>query len=99
MTDPELEGIAAQAFNMARLDIERAKGFSLFFASYHEGEGLHRMDSVAEVIKEKLGEDWLNNGAKKDRAFGILRLAVDAMPPDAVDIGSVVNWFTCAVSP
>lgn len=93
MTDPELEGLAAQAFNMARRDIERRESFGLFFASYFQGEGLRRMKSVADVIVEKLGEDWLNNGAKKDAAFGMLRLAIDTMPPDAVVLGSVVNWF------
>ena len=61
MTDQILEGIAAQAFNMARLELERRK-FNFLLASYHESDGkkLYRMSKIEAFIVQQLGEGWLN---------------------------------------
>jgi hypothetical protein len=95
MTDQELQGLAAQALNMAKRDIERGD-FNFLFAAYlASGDPpMHRAQKIERLIVQTLGEDWLNHGEKKDIGFGILRTTIDLMPPDAVIIGSVINSFT-----
>jgi hypothetical protein len=95
MTDRELEGLAAQALNMARLEIERGNGFGFLLATCHDGRTLYRMERVEQLIAERLGEDWLDHGRKKDRAFGLLRMAVDHIPvkPDAIVIVTAGDQF------
>jgi len=83
MTDPELQGIAAQALNMAKRDQEQGK-FNFLVATYHAGEGVHRMSKIEAEIVNALGTDWLNSGARKDIGFGILQLCVALRPPDAI---------------
>jgi hypothetical protein len=92
MTDAQLEGIAAQALNLARLDLERGK-FNFLVACYHDGRGLHRMSTLESDINAKLGEGWLNSGETKDAAFGLFRFCVDILPPDAFIFVSVGNEF------
>jgi hypothetical protein len=92
VSDAELQGIAAQAFNMFKRDVERRK-FNFLLASYHAGQGIHRMAIIEAEIVERLGEDWLNGGRTKDIGFRMLRLATKLLPPDAVIFGSVVNHF------
>ena len=92
VTDDVLRGLCAQAFNLAKLDLERGR-FNFLLASYHHGERLHRMTKVEKLIIEKCGQDWLNNGAAKDVAFGLLRIATTAIPPDALVFASVTNMF------
>lgn len=94
MTDPELQGIAAQAFNMARTQIEFKGDFNFLLASYYAGEGLRRMTKIEKFIPQTLGEDWLNNGRKKDAAFDILRLALRLHPSDAIVFATGANIFT-----
>jgi hypothetical protein len=93
MTDPELQGIAAQALNMAKRDMERG---SLHFlvAVYHAGEGLFRMSKVETLITERLGQGWLNSGHLKDVGFETLRMCVDAMKPEAFVFAHATNVFT-----
>jgi hypothetical protein len=95
MTDEELKGIAAQALNMAKRDLER-KRFNFLLAVYHERDThkLHRMEKVEKFIISKLGENWLNQGKTKDLGFGLIRGAVNFMPPDAVVFVTVCNMFT-----
>ncbi|HEU0180345.1 MAG TPA: hypothetical protein VFV58_39415 [Blastocatellia bacterium] len=93
MTDAELKGIAAQALNMAKVDLRQKKSFGMLIATLHQGETLHRMRKVEAEIAERLGDDWLNSGATKNAAFGILRFAVDIVKPDAVALVSVINRF------
>jgi hypothetical protein len=93
MTDAELEGIAAQAFNMARQEMEQRGTFSCLIASWHEGEGLHRMKKIEALLIEKLGEGWLNSGQAKDHAFAVIRTCTDMMPPPAIVFATVVNQF------
>jgi hypothetical protein len=92
MTDPALEGIAAQAFNMAKLDLERGS-FNFLLASYYAGEGLHRMRQIEALIISRLGENWLNSGQTKDIGFQMLRMACDALPPEAFVFATVINKF------
>jgi hypothetical protein len=82
LTDAELTGLAAQALNMAKRDLEQGD-FNFLVASYHEGETLHRMADLETLVVERLGEDWLNHGATKDLGFLVFRTAVQLMPPDA----------------
>jgi hypothetical protein len=93
MTDELLKGLAAQAFNIAKKDMERGV-FTALIASYFEGEGLRRMKVVEKRIAATLGEDWLNSGHKKDVAFDCIRFCVDHVPPDVVIIATVINRFT-----
>ena len=94
MTDAELEGIAAQACNMAKRDLDQI-GFNFLLAAYHDDEHkLHRMDSIEALIIERLGEDWLNSGKAKDAAFQMLRVAVDLLPPDAFVFVCIANGFS-----
>src|SRR5215831_1034941 len=69
MTDTELQGIALQALNLAKRDIEQKGTLSGLLAVSYPGEGLKRMTGVEEIIVEKLGEDWLSSSAKKNVAF------------------------------
>lgn len=93
LTDQELLGLAGQALGLARADITQGKGFNFLLASYHDGEGLHRMTKIEALVVEKLGEDWLNDGAKKDFGFHIIRIATDLLPPDAVIFVTMSNMF------
>jgi hypothetical protein len=94
MTDAQLQGLGAQACNMAKLDLERGT-FNFLLASYHEADDrqLHRMTKIEELILQRLGEDWLNSGRKKDMGFGLLRTCVTVLPPDAMIFASVTNQF------
>jgi hypothetical protein len=93
MTDAELQGLGAQALNMAKGDMERGQ-FNFLFASYHQGEGLHRMKSIEALVVEKLGEEWLNSGRAKDMAFKMLRMATSMLPPDGIVIVTAANRFS-----
>jgi len=95
LTDAELQGIALQALNMAKRDLLQHK-FNFLVGAYHHGEGLHRMRKIETLLIETLGEDWLNGGRTKDAGFGVLRSAVERMPPDAVVFVSIVNQFMAA---
>jgi hypothetical protein len=92
MTDAALQGIAAQALNMAKRDIEKGI-FNFLLASYNEGDGLHRMAKVESVIIERLGENWLGDWQRKAAAFGVLRAATDMMPSDALVFVTAGNGF------
>ena len=92
MTDDELKGIAAQAYNLAKLDRERGQ-FNFLLASYTVGEGLYRMKRIEAFIVKKLGEDWLNHGATKDIGFGMIRAANETLPVDAIVFATAINKF------
>ena len=92
MTDAELQGFAAQGFNMARTALEQDR-FNFVLAVYNEHEGTHRMTKIEALIIQYLGEDWLNSGRAKDVAFKIIRTAVELMPPDAVIFVTGGNRF------
>lgn len=92
VTDAELQGLAAQAFNLARHDLEQDK-FIWLLASYHHPEPLYRMSRVEALINAKFGNNWLNDGCKKDYAFEALRAATMYRPPDAIVFASVCNMF------
>jgi hypothetical protein len=94
LSDAELQGIAAQVFNMAKRDLER-DDFNFLVAAYHRESlpPLYRMRQVEALVVARLGEDWLNHGETKDIGFSVLRIAVAVAPPDAVAVVSVVNWF------
>lgn len=93
MTDAQLEGIAAQALNLAKRDQERGR-FNFLLATFHQEDGaLHRMTKIEALIIANLGEEWLNDGAAKDLGFGLLRKAVGLMPPDAIIFVTAANMF------
>ena len=94
MTDAELQGIAAQALNMARRDMEQGE-FNFLLASYHQEDKspLHRMRKIEVLIVGRLGKDWLNHGRTKDIGFYMLRMATSMLPPDAVVFVTAANAF------
>jgi hypothetical protein len=94
LTDEELKGISAQALNMAKLDIERNQ-FNFLFAAYFADDTppLHRMEKIEALVVKQLGQEWLNCGATKDIGFGVLRMAMRMLPPEAVVIVTAVNAF------
>lgn len=94
LSDAVLQGLAAQALNLAKRDFEQGK-FNFLLASYHESDGprLHRMQKIEALIVERLGEDWLNNGRKKDIGFDMLRTATHILPPDAIVFVTAANRF------
>ena len=92
LSDKELEGLGAQALNMAKRDMERGR-FNFLLASYHAGEGLHRMTKVEALINKKLGMGWLNDGRSKDIGFGLIRAMAETLPPEAIVFACVINNF------
>ena len=84
MTDEILRGLAMQALNMMKRDIEQGRDVAILLAVYHEGEGLHRMKKIEDYLVERLGADWMSDGDKKDGVFGVIRLMVRATKPHAV---------------
>jgi hypothetical protein len=92
VTDPQLEGLAAQCLNLAKRDMDRGR-FNFLLATWHGNEGLHRMRKIEATIVQMLGEDWLNNGAKKDAAMGVIRMAAKLAPPDAIVFVTAANMF------
>ena len=93
MNDAELQGLAAQALNLAKRDIEHGTGFAFLFAAYHKDEGMMRMSSIERIIARKLGKNWLDDDVAKDIAYGLLRMAILTLPPDAVIIVSGATGF------
>jgi len=91
MTDQELEGFAAQAFNLARTEWKRKGELNWLLASFHKGRGLHRMTKVEALVIEMAGEDWMNHPAKKERVGYVLRVATHLMPPDAIALVSIAD--------
>lgn len=95
LSDAELQGIGAQALNMAKRDIER-DAFNFLLASYCAADEikLHRMVSVEAIMIERLGENWLNDWRRKKAGFAVLRGATDLMQPDALVFVTACNAFT-----
>lgn len=99
LTEKELEGIARQALNMAQMDRElRGWKTSILLATYYTRDipPLRRMERIERLLQEKLGEGWLDSGAKKDAGFGMLRMAIGGgIPntPDAVAVVTATNMF------
>jgi len=93
MTDKQLQGLAMQALNLTKADRQYNRWHGFLLASYHNGGQLYRMRKVERTIIDLAGEDWLNHGALKDRAFGILRLATKVLKPDAVIFVTAINKF------
>jgi hypothetical protein len=93
MTDQELQGIAWQALNMAKTDLEHGNEFSGLIATYFEGEGLRRMTRIEKQIREQIGIDWLNNGAAKDAVFDVLRMGARVQPVDGFVFVTAANYF------
>ena len=95
MTDEELTGLARQALNMMKTALEVEKHQGILLATCHEGEGIHRMRKIEDILKEKLGEDWLDHGPAKDIGFGLLRQCLTKFPtpPDAFITVTASNMF------
>jgi len=92
MTDAILQGLALQALNMAKVDVQRNQ-FICLMAVYHEGSPLYRMKRIEARFVETFGQNWLNDGRKKDAVFDGLRFCVDAGKPDAVVFVTPSNMF------
>lgn len=94
LTDPELQGIAAQSLNMALKSMDDGD-FNFLIASYHIGDTppLHRMKKIEKTIIERLGENWLNSGRAKDTGFQVIRMCVEILPPDAIAFVTICNRF------
>ena len=91
MTDQELQGLTLQALNMAKRDLAQKTWRSCLLASWHKGEKIHRLEKIERVIEARLGVDWLNSGGTKDVAFGMMRAAVQLLPPDAFVFVTAIN--------
>lgn len=92
ITDAELQGVALQALNLAKVDREQAT-LCCVLATYHEGEGIHRMRAFENSLIEKLGLDWPNNDRSKTFAFNAIRFAIRLMRCDAFIFVSAGNMF------
>jgi len=93
VTDKLLQGLALQVLNIAKSDMQRGRWSGVLLAHYFEGKGLKRMRDVEKLIGDRLGEDWLNSGAKKDLAFGLIKICVQVAPPDALMMVTLINAF------
>jgi hypothetical protein len=76
---------------MAKLDIERGK-FDFLFGVVFDGQ-LKRMTKVEATIAMRCGEEWLNSGAAKDAAFGLLRTMTDLTKPEGIVFATATNAF------
>jgi hypothetical protein len=94
MTDSELQGLAAQALNMAKQEY-KAGTFKYLLACYFEknGVGIERLPRIEALLREKLGEGWMNSEEKKSIGFRNLKLAVQHLQPDAFVIVTETNMF------
>jgi hypothetical protein len=98
LTDAVLEGIAAQALNMVKRDMEQGE-FHFLLGCYHEDPvnpangGFHRMTRCEEMIITMLGANWLDDEERKDAGFDVLRFATKMLPPDAVVIVTACDRF------
>ena len=95
MTDAALQGLAAQALNMARRDVEQSDEFNFLLAAYNASNTppFFRLRRIEALVVERLGKDWLNSGRTKDIGFDLLRLAVKILPPDAIVFVTAANAF------
>jgi hypothetical protein len=92
MIDSELSGLAMQALNMAKRDLEQGE-FNFLLASYFEQEGLKRMRRLEAAVIARLGGGWLDSGKAKDFGFGLIKLATKVHPPDAIALVTLSNMF------
>jgi hypothetical protein len=72
--------------------LRNRKQFSFYLGFYGEN-GLQRGSRIEALIAKKLGVDWLNDGAKKDAAFGIMQAASALLPPAAIVMVTAMNLF------
>jgi len=93
VTDKQLEGLAMQALNLAKTDRQYKRWRGFLVADWHEGGQLHRMRKVERTIIELAGEDWLDHGDLKSRAFGIMRMVVKFLNPGALVFVTACNRF------
>jgi len=91
LTDPELQGIATQALNMAKFEIEKTRCLNGLIASYYADQGLKRMKKVEALIVNKFGKEWLNDWAKKKSVLRMVATLSGA--PDAMVLVTSVNRF------
>jgi hypothetical protein len=93
LTDAELLGLARQVLNIAKTEFELNGEAGFIMASYHANHGIHRTRSVEALLHNMLGENWLDDGDKKDYAFDVIRYATQQLPPDAVVFCTPCNVF------
>jgi hypothetical protein len=93
MTDEALRGIAAQCANLCKTEMRNKRSFNALIATYNKSDGLHRMRKIERTIIEMCGEDWLNNGAAKEAAFGVMRMGLSVIPQECIVFATVANDF------
>ena len=94
MTDQELEGFAAQAFNLARTEWKQKNKFNFLLAGSYDGY-LCRFRTLETLIIEKCGEDWLNSSAKKHAVSQIIRMGTKLLAPPGLCIVAIADrWKT-----
>jgi hypothetical protein len=91
MTDERMIFIAKQSLAMGKTELRVRGDLHGIFASYFEGQGLHRMRSLEKLIVAMAGEDWLNSPWKKQCAFGIMCYCNSIGRPEAMAFVSVIN--------
>jgi hypothetical protein len=98
LTDQLLKGLAAQVANMAKTELRYRHELNGILASYHEGEGLHRMRKIELMVQGVAGKDWLNHDHAKDMLFAVLRVAnlrhaAGVTMPDALVIATAGDAY------
>ncbi len=92
MSEAELRGMAAQVANMIRTALTNKQPVGLLIAVNRDGE-TRRLRTIEKEIEDRLGQDWLNDGPKKDAAFDVLYHTFQIAQPDAVAFGALTNIF------
>ena len=93
MTEERLKLIAKQTAAMAKTQLRTRGQLNCILAYYFEGCGLKRMLRIEKWARENLGEDWLNNGRKKDFMFGMMSFCTRLAPPEAIVVCTAVDEF------
>lgn len=93
MTDKLLEGLAAQAANMAKADLQLRGQINGVLANYFEGQGLHRMRTIETLLEQNVGKDWLNLDGAKHHIFGVLCYGASLITPDALVVAFAANAY------
>ncbi len=88
MSDEELKGLTVATANMLRSDLATNGEANAVLCASFEGTPLYRLRAVEEMLREKAGPRWLNDRDAKLKAWGMLRIATEVIPPLAVIIAT-----------
>lgn len=75
--------MCARVANMAKTELRTHQELNGIIASYIEGEGLHRMRKVEQLLIEAAGKSWTRSPAAKEVIFSGLAFCAKTTRPDA----------------